>query len=191
MERIKLLLTLDIDPETGDTTCVNREIINDDIKKVKRTAKKKKEESTDPIIILEENKMVLNQAVVDLLELDLDEENRLGVKYEKQGKLSVPVFGSSKAFGTKADCNKLTKSLTIACRGKSHDELAKFGTEFTLEPHPTKSGLFLLKGENEVEIPEGDENIGEPKEITEDDLDLSGFIADDNETEVDGFDFNL
>ena len=59
MERIKLLLTLDIDPETGDTVCVNREVVNDDIKKtVKKSTKKKKVEDNDttPRIILEENK---------------------------------------------------------------------------------------------------------------------------------------
>lgn len=198
MERIKLLLTLDIDPETGETTCVDREIINDDIKKVKTTKKKKSKEdnSTEPILILEENKYKINNAVVELLGLDLDEENRLEINYEKKGKQSYPVFGTSTAFGHPSKGNKLTKSLTVACRGAANNDLSAYGTEFKLEPHPSKDNLFILVGDTPVEIPEGDENVSIPeepvKDITEDDLDLSDFIAkEDNEEEVDGFNFSL
>ena len=196
MERIKLLLTLDIDPETGDTTCVNREIINDDIKKVtkKKKATVKEDEDTTPKIILEDNKYKINQAVVKLLELDLDEENRLEINYEKSGKTVTPLFGTNYAFGhSDSKGNKLTKSLTVACRGNANSELAEFGNEFTLEPHPTKENIYILKGTNEVTIPDGDENVAVPQEITDDTLDLSDFIAEESEEEheVDGFDFNL
>ena len=196
MERIKLLLTLDIDPETGDTICVDREIINDDIKKVtkKKKATAKDDGDKTPRLILEENKYKINNAVVELLGLDLDEENRLEINFEKSGKTRIPVFGTNYAFGhSDSKGNKLTKSLTVACRGAANTELSEYGTEFTLEPHPTKDSLFILKGENTVEVPDGDENVAIPQEITDDTLDLSEFISDDEgeENEVDGFDFNL
>lgn len=199
MERIKLLLTLDIDPETGDTVCVNREIINDDIKKtVKKSTKKKKVEDNDttPRIILEENKYKINNAVVELLGLDLDEENRLSIQFEKKGRTKRPVFGTGAAFGNPDVGNKLTKSLTVACRGAANKELSEYGNEFTLEPYEGKEGLFILIGNVDApEIPDGDENVSVPeKDITEDDLDLSDFIdnsEDEQEEEVDAFDFNL
>lgn len=196
MERIKLLLTLDIDPETGETTCVDREIINDDIKKsVKKSTRKKKVEDTDttPKIILEENKYKINNAVVELLGLDLDEENRLNISIEKSGRTKYPVFGTGEAFGNPQVGNKLTKSLTVACRGVANKELSAYGTVFTLEPHPKNEGLFILKGDGEnVSIPDGDENVEVPeKDITEEDLDLSDFIDNEAEEEIDGFNFNL
>lgn len=192
---------MDLDPETGETVCVDREIINDDIKPIKKAASKKKaakkDESKDPMLVLSENKYSINNAAVELLGLDLDEENRLDIKYEKKGKTSVPVFGTSTAFGTPSKGNKLTKSLTVACRGKANDELAAYGTEFVITPHPTKSDLFVLVGSGTVEVPDGDENIGEPdtslvipREVDDDNLDLAGLIEDDD-NDTDGFDFNL
>lgn len=198
MERVKLLLTLDIDPETGDTVCVNREVVNDDIKKtVKKSGSRKKkveDNDTTPRIVLEENKYKINNAVVELLGLDLDEENRLLIQFEKVGRTKRPVFGTGSSFGNPDSGNKLTKSLTVACRGAANKELSEYGTEFTLEPHDKKEGLFILVGNIEApETPEGDENVEVPqKDITEEDLDLSDFIdEDEKEEEVDAFDFNL
>ena len=199
MERIKLLLTLDIDPETGDTVCVDREVINDDLKKtVKKSTRKKKVEDNDttPRIILEDNKYKINNAVVELLGLDLDEENRLLIQFEKNGRTKRPVFGTGSAFGNPDSGNKLTKSLTVACRGAANKELSEYGTEFTLEPHEKKEGLFILVGNLDAPVmPDGDENVEIPtKDITEEDLDLSDFIdndEDEKEEEVDAFDFNL
>lgn len=198
MERVKLLLTLDIDPETGETTCVDREIINDDIKKsVKKSTKKTKKVDDDgtPRIILEDNKYKINNAVVELLGLDLDEENRLLIQFEKKGRTKRPVFGTGDSFGNPDSGNKLTKSLTVACRGAANKELSEYGNEFTLEPYEGKKGLFVLIGNVEApEIPDGDENVAVPsKYVTEDDLDLSDFIdsEDEKEEEVDGFSFNL
>lgn len=191
MERIKLLITLDLDPETGETTCVDRQIINDDIKPlVKKSTKKsskKADESTTPQLILEENKYSINNAAVELLGLDLDDENRLDIKMEKTGKTSIPVFGTSIAFGTPSKGNKLTKSLTVACRGKANEELSKYGSVFTIVPHPSKENLFILSSgetvaETEVATDENisipDETLTIPAEVTDDDLDLSGLVED-------------
>ena len=196
MERIKILLTLDIDPETGETTCVDREIINDDIKKsksttTKKTTKKKKDDDPTPKITLEDNKYSLNSAAVELM--GVEPEDRLDIKMEKQGKLLIPIIGTNEAFGSKAG-NRLTKTFTVSCRGKANDELSKYGSVFVIEPHPEKDGLFIMKGDKDVsEPPTADENV----EIPEDenlpiDADLEGLVEDDNEAkEISAFDFNL
>ena len=196
MERIKILLTLDIDPETGETTCVDREVINDDIKKsksttTKKTTKKKKDDDPTPKITLEDNKYSLNSAAVELM--GVKPEDRLDIKMEKQGKLLIPIIGTNEAFGTKAG-NRLTKTFTVSCRGKANDELSKYGSVFVIEPHPEKDGLFIMKGDKDVpEPPTADENV----EIPEDenlpiDADLEGLVEDDNEAkEISACDLNL
>ena len=216
MERIKVLLTLDIDIETGETICVDREVINDDIRNVIKKASKKTSSKTSskpsnensiPQLILEENKYTINQAAIELLGLNVDDENRLEIKYEKKGKTSIPVFGTNEIFGTKGG-NKLTKSNTVACRGKANEELSKFGSVFTITAHPDKEGLFVLKDANNIikeeeednEDLKGDENVqlsddvvlDIPRDIEDEDLDLSGLIdEDDTNSTDDSFNFNL
>lgn len=195
MERIKILLTLDVDPETGETTCVDREIVNDDIKKSKSTTTKKttkkKDDDPTPKITLEDNKYSLNSAAVELM--GVEPEDRLDIKMEKQGKLLIPIIGTNEAFGTKAG-NRLTKTFTVSCRGKANDELSKYGSVFVIEPHPEKDGLFIMRGDKDVpEPPTADKNV----EIPEDenlpiDADLEGLVEDDSEAkEISAFDFNL
>lgn len=201
-QRIKVLLTLDVDVETGETTCVNREVINDDLKKEKkvtpspRKSKKEKEEDPNPSIVLEDNKYILNTAAVKLLEVE--PEDRLDIKYEKQGKgLMIPVIGTNEAFGTKGG-NKLTKGFSVSCRGKANEELAKYGNTFTITPHPNKDGLFILCGDKkpnpEPEVV--DENVVIEDESIKDSelpIDLDGLVenTDDDIKEISSFDFDM
>lgn len=189
IEIFKVLFTYEQDSETGDIKCIDREVIKDT--PVKKTRKKSsvKEESSEPQITLESGKYILNSAAVELMGVEPDD--RLDIKYEKSGKLMIPVIGSDEAFGTK-NGNRLTKSFTVSCRGKANDELANYGSVFTLQAHPKKEGIFILQGntapqaviEDKVEIKD------ECPEI-EVDLDLEEFIDTDETEEINALDFNL
>lgn len=178
MERIKLLITLDLDPETGETTCVDRQIINDDIKKVSKKPSKKtsKDEDTTPRLVLDSSKYILNSAAIELLQVEAGD--RIDIKYEQSGTTVVPIIGTSEAFGTPNSGNKLTKSNTVACRGKANVELSKYGDSFTFES--TSDGLFKLVGNKATTEEVADDNISLPDDdltIPEDDeLELGDLI---------------
>ena len=162
----------------------------------KSTTKKsvsKVDTDTTPKLTLETSKYILTQAAADLLGVQPDD--RIDIKYEKQGKRMVPIIGSNEAFGTKSG-NKLTKSLTVSCRGKANEELSQYGTTFTITAHPIKEGLFILNGDKI--IPE--QQVDDAVEIKEDqsDVDLDSELDDllaedstDNITEITNFDFNI
>lgn len=157
----------------------------------KRASKARKEESTAPQLILEDNKYCLNAAAVELMGVGPD--SKLDIKYEK----GVPVIGTDEAFGTKGG-NKLTKNNTVAYRGAKNEELAKYGTEFTISAHSSKEGLFVLSSENTPVQEElnGDENVA-LEEGDEDplplDIDLAELVDDQdaNVTEIDASFFKL
>ena len=197
IETFKVLFTYEQDPETGDIKCINREVINDDIKTVKKsstTTKKKstKNESSEPQLILGDNKYTLNAAAVELMGVEPDD--RLDIKYEKKGKTMVPIIGTNESFGTKAG-NRLTKSFTVSCRGKANEELANYGTVFTVAEHPTKEGLFTLTGDTMPEVVEDTKvEIKDDASEIEVDIDLNDFTdLDENDevTEINALDFSL
>lgn len=141
--RVKMLIEFDFDPETGEYTPISRTIVNDDIKKPKSTIKD--DGSTEPIVILEDNKLVLNSKAVELLGAEW--EDRISIIYQKHGNNLVPVIGKDDVFNCKSG-NKLTKSKTISCRGKANAELSKYGSEFKLIS--LDNGTFIMDGGIEV-----------------------------------------
>lgn len=206
MVRIKMLIVFDFDPETGEYTPVSREILNEGeigAKKTKaETPKKGKGKSTlpdskEPLIVLEDNKYILNEAAAEALGVSPDD--RIDIKYEKHGKLLKPVIGSNEAFGTKGG-NKLTNSLTVSCRGKANETLSEYGSQFTLIPHAHKDGLFMLIGDSmpeesevvddKIDVNEVDE---EPSEDIPLDIQLANMVQDDSveEDTITKFDFTL
>lgn len=187
-----------VDTETGEMTtkCISRKVDKTNFEVVeekskRKTSKSKKEESTVPSLILEENKYCLNQAAITLMGVEPD--CKLDIKYEKRGKETIPVIGSDESFGTHSG-NKLNKSLTVACRGSKREELSKYGTEFTLIPHETKDGIFILQNKNAdfeptvSNVPDTEDEIELP-----DDIDLQDLIDDKDTTitEVDASMFQL
>lgn len=118
---ITLKYQVKVDTETGEMTtkCLSRKVDKSNFEVVDAKPKKKstsvKNESSEPKLILENNKYQLTQAAVDLMGVEPDD--KIDIKYEKQGKNITPVIGSDETFGTKQG-NKLTKSLTVACRGR-------------------------------------------------------------------------
>lgn len=145
--RVKMLIEFDFDPETGDYTPISREIIEEGAATPKKAKSVMKDDgSTEPIVILEENKLVLNSKAVEVLGAEW--EDRISVIYQRHEDKLVPVIGKDEVFGCKSG-NKLTKSKTVSCRGKANTKLAEHGTEFKLIP--LNNDTFIMDGG--VDIP--------------------------------------
>lgn len=176
----KIKFELMIDTENGNFSVVNTEtgeIKSVSFKEAKKPVKKtKKEESSSPELVLEDNKYCLNTAAVELMGISPDD--KLDIKYEKNGNVMIPVIGSDSAFGTKGG-NKVTKSNTVACRGSKNEELSKYGKIFKITPHATKEGLFVLTGDTTpVEAPIGDIVVEKSDEDLPLDVDILALVDD-------------
>ena len=188
MEKCNLFFDTDkkgfviVNEETGEVT---------DLKlskpSTRKSATKKVDNDPTPRLLLEDNKYTLNNAAIELLGVEPDD--RLDIRYEKDGKFYTPVIGTDLNFKTIGKGNKLTKAGTVSLRGKKREELEPFGTEFTIEPHPTKEGLFILKGTTDVLANNViDDNI----KIDEDEPDLTGLVDEsEDDNEITAFNFTL
>lgn len=186
---ITLKYQVTVDTETGEMTtkCIKRTVdkTNFEVSEKKTAKKKVVEDNSSPQLTLEDNKYRLNTAAIELM--GVSAESKIDIKYEKQGKTMIPVIGSDEAFGTRSG-NRLSKSNTVACRGSKHEELVKYGNVFQIIPHDSKAGLFILKGDAQVDTLDGDENVSIDEEI-----DISQLIddKDNNIEEINSFDFTL
>lgn len=175
---------LSIDTETGEivgTKIVSKKEENNTTpKKVNR--KKTQEEDSEPKVYLEENKIKLNSAALELLGVEAGD--KLDVQYDKN---NSPLIGTPEAFGSPKSGNKLTKSGTIAFRGNKNEELAKWGNEFTLVDRGNE--IYGLVNEQVVQSEEvTDENVQIPED---DDLSLDIDSLVDDAEEVDSSMFKL
>ena len=164
-----------VNSETG----IIKELIDKKMVSVKKSSKKKDEDPT-PKVILEANKYTLNTAALELLKVDAGD--RVLIHYVH----GDPVIGAPAAFGLDADSgNKLTKSGTVACRGKANEVLSKYGTVFELI-ETDRDGQFKLKGDA-PEIPTSTEEIENPDIID----DIDDLIEEDVDNTNSTFNFNL
>lgn len=196
IQTFKVLFTYEQDDETGEVKVVNREVVNDDLPKAKKTSSPKKsakkaDDNPNPELILEDNKYCLNAAAVELLGVDVDD--RLDIKFEKRDKVRVPVIGCNTAFGTQGG-NRLTKSNTVSYRGKNHDLLEEFGTVFSFRG-TDKEGIFELIGDKPIPTQSEDENVKIVDEEVEEigrPEDLVGIVdGDATELNADDIDFKF
>lgn len=196
IQQFKVLFTYEQDDETGEVKVINREVINEDLPKAKKTSSSKKsakkaDENPNPELTLEDNKYVLNSAAIELLGVEADD--RIDIKMEKQGKIRVPVIGCNTAFGTQGG-NRLTKSNTVSYRGKNRDLLAEYGTVFSFK-ETDKEGIYQLIGDKPLPEEKEDENV----QIVDEDVaeigrpeELEGILdGDATEVNVDDVDFNF
>ena len=187
--KLDIIFHYDVNEQTGEITYIGKEEVTVDTAKTaskssKSSSAKKVDENPDPIVTLDSNKLILTQGAVDLLQVC--EDCRIDIKYERKDKKAVPIIGTDAAFGTKAG-NKLTKSNTVSYRGAANDKLAAYGTVFRLEPTKNE-GIYYLVGDKEPEktkVP--DEIINIENEL---DIEMLDNIDLDN-TELEGFDFSL
>lgn len=197
-ETFTLTLTYEMSVNTDTGEILETRLVDRSVNKPKATKPAPKKELEDdgaaPELTLEGNKYHLNAAAVSLMEISADD--KIDIKYENGKNGSVPVIGTDEAFGTKGG-NKLTKSNTVACRGSKNEELSKYGSKFTLVPHPSKPGLFVLTSETvKADQLVGDDNVSVDEEEAEDlpfDLSLDDLAngEDANISEVDSSFFKL
>lgn len=97
--------------------------------------------------------------------MDIKPEDRIVVRYEQKGKTLFPIIGQDIAFDTEGAGNKLTKSQTIAFKGKQNVVLKEFGTSFTLQPYTTNDypegvwKLVSLDGSSEQTVVEAPKKV--------------------------------
>lgn len=186
-----------LNEETGEVITDTRELKDDSVKKpsTRKSSSKKKDSEVDdtnpnPLLILEENKYILNKAAVEAL--GVEPGDKVDIKQQKLNKKECLVIGAAETFGTQSG-NKLTQKNAVSYRGKNNQNLAEHGNEFTFTPHPKIDGLFILTGNREPEIKEDvvpeAEDIASEDELDDEMASLVDGNADD--TEISDNDFNF
>lgn len=186
-----------LNEETGEIFTDTRELKDDPVKKpsTRKSSSKKKDLEVDdtnpnPLLILEENKYILNKAAVEAL--GVEPGDKVDIKQQKLNKKECLVIGAAETFGTQSG-NKLTQKNAVSYRGKNNQNLAEHGNEFTFTPHPKIDGLFILTGNQEPEIKEDvvpeAEDIASEDELDDEMASLVDGNADD--TEISDNDFNF
>lgn len=174
----QVTVTFNFDPETeyvSDLTC-----FVDGVEKKKKTTRSttKEKEITledEALISLQETKLQLNNKAV--ADMGIVYGDRLIIKYEKlnkKDKKAVPIIGKDIDWNSEGNGNKITKTNSIAYKGKNNTFLAQHGTEFTIEPY--KDSLWIMVSKNPIQSTY--EEVVEEAEET--DLDI---YVDDNDND--------
>ena len=164
---IQFLVTLDFDPKTETFKVIEQKQVQDKVRKVSNK-KTTVEETGEGIIILEENKICLNECAAAMLNVEAGD--RIDVQYDKINNKMIPIIGSIESLGVSKG-NKLTKGLTVSFRGNANMELVKYGSRFTFEDIAGKPKVFKLRGENEIATEEvNDDNLIEINSTAEIDI---------------------
>lgn len=150
----KISITFEYDPTTD--TIKNLKCDAEGL--VKKTRAKKEEKEivieNEAKVILEENKLVLNNKAI--LDMGLNTGDRIMVIWNKTGKLLLPYIGTDEMFEQQGG-NKLTKSGTVSYRGAQNAVLADYGTEFTLKLEKDRWRLIPIREKEVAEVEEEEE----------------------------------
>lgn len=184
---VKMMITFDYNPETNEYIPLKQEIVKDKKKDPALLMAEEAKDSAEPQITLTDNKYILNESATNLIGVKW--EDRLDIKYQLIDKIRFPIIGKDTAWGTKSG-NKLTKSLTVSCRGNANSLLSEYGDTFSITPWQGHEGLFVLVGNKDRATP--DENV----EVTEDenpenDLEAIQDAIDDTDYEINNMTFNF
>jgi len=136
----QVTVTFEFEPETETVSKLHCFVDGIEKKKTRTVKKKDVVLEDEAIVTLLDNKLVLNNRAA--AELAAEWQDRIVVKYEKFDKIPIPIIGKDIAFDTEGAGNKVTKTNTIAYRGKANTILKEYGSEFSLEPY--KEGIFKL-----------------------------------------------
>ena len=175
-----MLVEYEYDPKANTYTPISQEIVKDS-----KTVKTGIEEDVARAK-REDNKIILNNKAMQSLKISSGDS--VSVRYKQYGKITIPVIGKDSDLECK-NGNKVTKTNSISCRGKSNDVLADYGTDFELVPDD-KSGIFKLidkKVYSDIELNAEDDNISElyafdfGLELTSSDGDSDNFEITDEE----------
>ena len=186
----QVIVTFDFDPEE-ETAVTNLTCFIDGTEKKKKTTRTVKPKAEpvmedEAIITLEPTKILINNKAV--ADMGLVYQDRLVIKYQKiaGNKKPVPIIGTDLAFDEEGTGNKLTKTNTLAYRGKANTILAESGTEFGLEEY--KEGIWKLVSRNEgIKAPTTYKAV----EVVAEGMDTTIFVDDDDTTEIGDMTFKL
>lgn len=133
--------------------------------------------STNTSLQLVGGSLKLTEEALQLLNVTTGD--RLCVRFNNGAILATP-----EALGESGGGNLVTKSCTVACKGKVGEELAKYGTTFKYELEST--GYLVLTGDlQELPVEVDTEKEQEIKSVI-DDSDFTSLLADGKE-----IDFNF
>lgn len=165
---IKINLTVDINPDTLECKILKQETSKPSAKKVDID-----DNDLEPKIFLTENKYIINKAAAQLM--DIKPEDKLAIRYLDIKSVNFPVIGKQEAYGIHSG-NKVTKSMTVSCRGVGRDKLAEFGTVFVISKVADRDGLFAMVGDSDKpEMPP--DKIDTSEADREEDIDLDSLNA--------------
>lgn len=179
----QVTVTFNFDPEeeqaVTDLTC-----FIDGVEKKKKTTRSVKPKAEpimedEAIITLDPTKILFNNKVV--ADMKLEYQDRLVIKYQKIAgeKKPVPTIGKDVDQGAEGTGNKLTKTNTLAYRGKANTILAEYGTEFGIEEY--KEGIWKLISKNEgIKPPTTYKSV----EAAAEKLDVAIFVDDNDTSEI-------
>ena len=184
----QISITFDFDTETEEVSNIKT---TGSVEKKRTTTKKAKDVPTEiaaeALITLESNKLIFNSKTV--IDMDINYEDRIVIKWEKEGenKKMIPIIGKDISFDEEGAGNKVTKSNSIAYKGKANVVLAELGSEFTITPY--KEGIWKLVPTTNVT---SEENVSLEKIIeAAEQVEAEVIIEGDEETQIDGLKFIL
>ena len=90
-------------------------------------------ENNDLFIKIEDNKLILTQDVINLLNVFPGERITINY-YTINPEETFPVIGKSELFTDASGGCKLTKSNTVSFKGNQRQTLLEYGDFFTIEP---------------------------------------------------------
>ena len=167
--KLDIVMHYSVNETTGEITFIGKDEIKVDTAKKTSTSRKsssKKDENPEPIVTLDSTKLTLTQGAVDLLQVC--EDCRIDIKYDKKGKQLLPKIGTDAAFKSKGG-NLLSGKNTVRYGGANNKKLAGYGTTFKLEPTEDE-GIYWLVGDKmpeEQEVPKELVNIESELDITD------------------------
>ena len=184
--KLDIVMHYSVDEKTGEITFIGKDEIKVDTAKKTSTSRKsssKKDENPEPIVTLDSTKLTLTQGAVDLLQVC--EDCRIDIKYDKKGKQLLPKIGTDAAFKSKGG-NLLSGKNTVRYGGANNKKLAGYGTTFKLEPTEDE-GIYWLVGDK---IPEEKEV---PKELVniESELDMTDLENIEESTDLSSLSYTL
>jgi len=177
MEKINKQITVTFEFNVEDGTVSKLKCFSDGVESKKKTTTKASTKAKPvledkAIVILETNKLVLNNRCVS--DLGLVWEDRVAIKYEKHPKIKklIPTISKDESG------NKLSKTNTVQYRGNANTILATYGSEFGLEVYKEDVWKLIPISENETIV----EELEEIEEKAEE-LDVT-ILIDEQEEEI-------
>lgn len=111
--------------------------------------------------------------------MGIEAGDKLEISYEETSNGTFPII--YKCYTG----NKVTKTFTVACRGRNNEQLSIYGKEFLIVAHPSKENVFQLSCKN---VSKGDSNISIE---SQNDVDLTEFLDNSEDVQITEIDSNF